>query len=105
VARLTTTGSRTGAARSVDVGFIDDADGAILVAATDPDAAWTRNLEADPRLRVETGQRAFEAIAERLDTADHQRVIRELILKYGTPSEGLGRGPSYRIRPVGSEAD
>jgi len=23
-----------------------------------------------------------------------------MILRYGTPAEGLGRGPSFRLRPV-----
>jgi deazaflavin-dependent oxidoreductase (nitroreductase family) len=104
VARLTTVGHRTGTPRPVDVGFIDDVDGAILVAATDPEAAWARNLEADPRLTVELGDRVFEAVAERLEKAEHNRVVGALILKYGTPSEGLGRGPSYRLRPVVGDA-
>jgi hypothetical protein len=26
--------------------------------------------------------------------------VRELILRYGTPSEGLGSGPIFVIRPV-----
>ena len=38
--------------------------------------------------------------AELLDGPDRHRAIRELILRYGTPSEGLGRGPSFRLRPV-----
>jgi deazaflavin-dependent oxidoreductase (nitroreductase family) len=104
VARLTTTGRLSGSPRFVDVGFIEDADGAILVAATDPEAAWARNLEADPRLTIELGDRTFAAVAERLDTVEHQGVVRDLILKYGTPSEGLGRGPSYRLRPADEPA-
>ena len=27
--------------------------------------------------------------------------IRGLILRYGTPAEGLGHGPSFRLRPIG----
>ncbi len=50
------------------------------------------------------GERSFDAIAEPLDAVDHARVVRESILRYGTPAEGLGRGPSFRLRPVaGSE--
>jgi hypothetical protein len=51
-------------------------------------------------LTVELGDRTFPAVAERLEKAEHNRVVGALILKYGTPSEGLGRGPSYRLRPV-----
>jgi len=49
---------------------------------------------------VEIGDRRFTAVAEELDRPDHGRAIRELILRYGTPSEGLGAGPSFRLRPV-----
>ena len=49
------------------------------------------------------GDRSFEAIAEPLGPADHARAIRELILRYGTPSEGLGHGPSFRLGPVETE--
>jgi hypothetical protein len=40
------------------------------------------------------------AVAEPLDAADHARTIRGLILRYGTPAERLGRGPSFRLRPL-----
>jgi hypothetical protein len=52
---------------------------------------------------VRIGERSFEAIADLLGPADHARAIRELILRYGTPSEGLGHGPSFRLRPAGTE--
>ena len=75
--------------------------GAILVAATAPDAAWARNLLADPACHVRVGDRSFDAVAEPLERADHARAVRDMILRYGTPAEGLGRGPSFRLRPVG----
>ena len=40
----------------------------------------------------------FDALAEPLGRDDHVRAIRALILRYGTPSEDLGRGPSFRLR-------
>jgi hypothetical protein len=46
------------------------------------------------------GERRFAALAEPLDGADHARTIRGLILRYGTPAERLGRGPSFRLRPL-----
>jgi hypothetical protein len=49
---------------------------------------------------VEIGERRFAAVAEPLDASDHARAIRGLILRYGTPAERLGRGPSYRLRPI-----
>lgn len=100
VARITTSGWRTGRPREVVVGFVAEPDGSILVAAGDDDASWGRNLLDDPACEVESGARRFRAIAEPLSGTEHARAIRELILRYGTPSERLGRGPSFRIRPV-----
>lgn len=97
---MTTTGRRTGLPRTVAVGFVDEPDGSVLVAATDDATFWGRNLLADPACAVEIGDRRFAAIAEYLEGPDHAHAIRELILRYGTPSEGLGRGPSFRLRPV-----
>jgi hypothetical protein len=69
------------------------------VAANAESAAWVRNLEADPACSVQIADRRFAAIAEPLDREAHVRAVRDLILRYGTPSEGLGRGPSFRLRP------
>ena len=63
------------------------------------EAHWALNLFADPAVDVEVGERHFAAVAEALEGADHARVIRGLILRYGTPAERLGRGPSFRLRP------
>ena len=104
--RIETRGERTGLARAVTIGFAEDVPGdpgTILIAAGSPDSAWARNLLADPACRVTLGDRSFEAVAEPLEPADHARAIRELILRYGTPAEGLGRGPSFRLRSVAGE--
>jgi hypothetical protein len=79
---------------------VTEPDGSLLVAANGPDHAWGRNLLADPHLTVEVGDERYAAIAEPLERADHVRAVRELILRYGTPSEGLGSGPSFRLRRV-----
>jgi hypothetical protein len=81
------------------VGYIDEPDGSILVAAGDH-AQWALNLFADPNAEVEVGERRFLAVAEPLEPADHARTIRGLILRYGTPAERLGRGPTFRLRPA-----
>ena len=104
MAWITTTGRTSGLPRSVAVGFIAEPDGSILVAANGPDQAWARNLEATPEVTVEIAGRRFLAVAEELEREDHIRVVRELILRYGTPSEGLGSGPSFRLRPTGDDA-
>jgi deazaflavin-dependent oxidoreductase (nitroreductase family) len=102
-ARVRTIGGRTGLDRTATIGFVDDEDGSsgsILVAAGSTDTGWARNLMADPACRVEVGARAFDAIAELLTPVEHARTVRDLILRYGTPAEGLGRGASFRLRPV-----
>jgi deazaflavin-dependent oxidoreductase (nitroreductase family) len=101
--RIEARGESTGLARPVTVGFVeDDADhpGALLVAAGSTETAWAHNLLAEPACHVRTGDRSFDAIADPLGPAEHARAIRELILRYGTPAEGLGHGPSFRLRPV-----
>jgi deazaflavin-dependent oxidoreductase (nitroreductase family) len=106
-ARIETLGAVSGQARAVTVGFVDDGTvpGAILVAAGSTTSAWASNLLADPACHVELADRAFSAVAEPLDRAGHVHVIRELILRYGTPAESLGHGTSFRLRPVAATAD
>jgi deazaflavin-dependent oxidoreductase (nitroreductase family) len=102
--RIETRGRRSGQVRPVTVGFVDDADGptgAVLVAAGAVDSAWALNLFDEPACRVRIGERAFDTIAEPLEGADHARAIAAMILRYGTPAEGLGAGPTFRLRPVG----
>ena len=85
------------------MGYVDEPDGSILVAAGDR-ADWALNLFSEPRVEVEVGERRFAATAEALEGTDHARAIRGLILRYGTPAERLGRGPSFRLRPDVAEA-
>jgi deazaflavin-dependent oxidoreductase (nitroreductase family) len=105
--RIRALGGRTGLTRSVTVGFVHDDEGpagSLRVAADALHTAWARNLLANPACRVEVGERAFDAVAELLTPAEHAQAIRDLILRYGTPAERLGRGPSFRLRPVGDAA-
>lgn len=99
---LVTRGRETGQPRPVAVGFVEASDGVILIAANAPTTDWALNLLADPRCEVRLGDRRFPAIAELLEGIDHATAVRELILRYGTPSERLGHGPSFRLRPVAS---
>jgi deazaflavin-dependent oxidoreductase (nitroreductase family) len=102
-ARVTTRGGRSGLPRSVTIGFVDDDEGppgSILVSAGGVDTAWANNLLAEPACRVDVGDRSWDAVAEPLTPAEHARAVRGLILRYGTPAEGLGRGESFRLRPT-----
>jgi len=100
VAIIETRGRISGQPARAAVGFLEEPDGSILVAAGDPDAAWARNLEADGRCLVTVGQVSAWFDAEPLAGAERNAAIGGLILRYGTPAEGLGRGPSFRLRPA-----
>jgi deazaflavin-dependent oxidoreductase (nitroreductase family) len=100
VVRIETTGRKTGRTIPVVVGYVDRDGGAIVVAATSPDASWARNLEAEPRCRVTIADRSWVAEAHPLEGREHAAAVRDLILRYGTPSEGLGSGPSFELTPV-----
>ena len=79
---------------------MQEPDGSILVAAGEPDADWALNLEREPHARVTIEDRTFDAVAEPLDRAAAAAVVVDLILKYGTPAERLGRGPAFRLRRI-----
>ncbi|MGH2467906.1 MAG: nitroreductase family deazaflavin-dependent oxidoreductase [Candidatus Limnocylindrales bacterium] len=105
VALLETRGRRSGRPRPAQVGFIEQADGSLLVAANDPDADWALNLLAEPSCRVTVGDRTLDCWAQVLADAEHDQAVSALILRYGTPSERLGGGPAFRLLPrPGSEA-
>lgn len=98
VVGLETHGRNTGLPRPVVVGFVEDPDGSLLVAAQSETTSWALNLLHDAACRVRLGTDRYAATAEPLEPADHRRAVTGLILRYGTPSERLGRGPSFRIR-------
>ena len=62
-ARLETRGRVSGLPRVVTIGFVEERDGAILLAAR-AGAHWADNLLADPRCVVTVGERSWPAIAE-----------------------------------------
>ena len=104
VVRLDLLGRVSGLPMSVAVGYVEEHDGSLLVAAGEPDADWARNLEAEPRCRATIGERTFEVVGERLDGTSAADAVVGLILKYGTSAERLGRGPVFRLRPLAPEA-
>ncbi len=105
--RIVARGRHSGEPRPVTVGFAEVEVGgeggrpaSIVVAAGAPDSAWALNLLADPACLATVGERSFAAIAEPLTGLDHAAAIRSLILRYGTPAESLGHGPSFRLVPA-----
>ena len=96
---LETVGRRSGRPRRVTIGFVEQ-DGCLLVAAAAAGTHWARNLEAAPRCGVELRGRPRAYRAVRLRGPDRDAAVAALILKYGTPAEGLGGGPAFRLEPV-----
>jgi deazaflavin-dependent oxidoreductase (nitroreductase family) len=97
VIELETRGRRTGLPRRVAVGYVDAPDGSLAVSATGPETQWARNLLADPRCRVRDEGGWRECIATPLEADTHRATVTALVLRYGTPAERLGSGPSFRL--------
>jgi deazaflavin-dependent oxidoreductase (nitroreductase family) len=100
VLRLETTGRVTGRPALATIGFAEQPDGSLLVAAGSPSAHWARNLLAAPACRVTIADATVAAVARPLQGQEHAAAVRSLIIKYGTPAEGLGSGPSFALVPT-----
>ena len=100
VLRLETRGRTSGRPLEVALGYVEEPDGSLLVAAGSPTSHWAANLLADPRCHGTIGEARRGYVAEEITGADFARAVRELILKYGQPAEGLGSGPGFRLRPA-----
>jgi deazaflavin-dependent oxidoreductase (nitroreductase family) len=101
VLRIETRGRLTGHAARAVVGFVERSDGTVVVAAGSPDANWARNLLEEPLCRITIADATWEATARELAGAEHAGAVRDLILRYGTPSENLGPGPAFEVRRAG----
>jgi deazaflavin-dependent oxidoreductase (nitroreductase family) len=99
VARLETRGRVSGRPVVAAVGFAARPHDALVVAASSPDADWALNLLAEPRCRILDGAPPGVYVANELEGADRSAAVRDLILKYGTPSERLGVGPAFLLTP------
>ncbi len=104
VVRLTTICRISGRPTSTSVGFVEQPDGCLIIAAGSEGADWARNLAAHPTVVGAWGGREQRFRAEPLDGADFASAIRTLILRYGTPAEGLGSGPAFRLRPIADDS-
>jgi len=97
IALLETTGRITGTKVQSAVGFVERDDGDLCIAAGSDTADWALNLRAQPRCRATIGDRTVACSAHELDGPERSRALADLILKYGTPAERLGRGPVFRL--------
>jgi len=90
----------SGAAVTAAVGFIEDDDGTLHVAAGSDSSDWALNLRAEPTCSVTIGDQMATYEAAQEAEADRGRTVTQLILKYGTPAEKLGHGPTFRLVPT-----
>ena len=100
VIRLETVGRRTGRPRIVTVGFVPAGGEALLVAASSDSTGWAVNLRARGSCVVELNGERRPFTATELGADERATVVRDLILKYGTPAERLGAGPAFRLDPA-----
>jgi deazaflavin-dependent oxidoreductase (nitroreductase family) len=105
VALLETIGRVTGNPVTAAVGFLEQPDGALVVAAGSDTSDWGANLRANPTCRATIGERTGSFAAMEIDGPELAAAIASLILKYGTPAERLGRGPVFRLVPTDSRAN
>ncbi|MBX3031660.1 MAG: nitroreductase family deazaflavin-dependent oxidoreductase [Chloroflexi bacterium] len=99
VAVLAIPGRRSGVVRRTPVGFLEQPDGSLHVAASTPHTAWALDLLAAGSCEVTIGTRTGLYDATPLDDAALATTVVELILRYGTPAESLGGGPAFRLIP------
>ncbi len=99
VALIETRGRVSGRPLQTAVGFVEEPDGSLLVAAGSERTDWALNLRVEPGCSVVIGALSARYVAQEIDRADRAAAVTALILKYGTPAERLGRGPAFRLRP------
>ena len=79
---LTTTGRRTGRARTTPVMYVPDGERFVVTSENfgqQRPAAWPLNLVADPRATVQVGSEVFECRARRLDDTEADRYWPRLV--------------------------
>lgn len=92
---LTTTGRRTGRPRSCGLNYARDGDVVYVISGWGPGADWYRNLVAEPRVRVQIGERIWAARAAAVDDAERRRAAVRLL------RGSAGRqGPPKVLRPA-----
>jgi len=74
---LTTTGRRSGTARTVPLTYMADGERFVLVASNggaDRHPAWWLNLERNPRATIQVGTRTLDVVAHRADASERARL-------------------------------
>jgi deazaflavin-dependent oxidoreductase (nitroreductase family) len=103
---LTTTGRRTGRERTTPVIYVQNGAGFVVSSEEFGQekrrAAWPRNLDADPRAKVQIGSRVIECTARRLSEAEADRYWPRLVEvwpAHETYRERSGRRHTFVLDP------
>ena len=78
---LTTTGRRSGRARTVPLCSLRDGDSFVVIASyggLDRSPAWWHNLQHQPRATVRVGRTAHRVVAREATPAEHERLWAQL---------------------------
>lgn len=80
---LTTTGRKSGHARTIEIWFGLDRDTVYLLSGGGDAAHWVRNLQADPDVKVRLGRRTYPGVARLVtDKEEDAKARRLLAAKY-----------------------
>lgn len=97
VALIETVGRTSGKTIRSAVGFVEMDDKTLLIAAGSETTDWALNLRRNPRATATIGDDSEAYDAVELTGPERSNAVTQLILKYGTPAERLGRGPAFRL--------
>jgi deazaflavin-dependent oxidoreductase (nitroreductase family) len=108
---MTATGAKTGEPRRSILTYTLDS-GDYIVAGTasgsPSDPAWVHNVEANPNVTIETGNRTFDATARVVDEDERARLWEQHVLAlpwFADYPAQTGRDiPMVRLTPVSTEA-
>ena len=79
---LTTTGRRSGQARTLPLGYVRDGDAYVIAASAngaDKDPGWMHNLRAQPAVTVEVGRQRLAARADEAAGSERERLWAALV--------------------------
>lgn len=82
---LTTVGRRSGREIQIPLLYIRDGERLVIIASNAGDArdpSWWRNLQANPRARVQVGRERYDVIARAADAAERARLWPRLLAAY-----------------------
>ncbi len=98
---LTTTGKKTGIARTVPLPYFRDGQNYVLVASfggNDKNPAWFTNLKATPTVQLEVGSKKLTARAEVPEGAERDRIWGQITRDY--PRYAVYQTKTERTIPV-----